>query len=246
MGIVQYGKDGTRGIVQAMTFDQEVARASFRSSLLRENDGAGANERSEWGKKHKTPDTTSLLAHQVYIDSAGIVEILFATLASFSSSNSKDDATSAPSKTHLGLRPDVPWHVFVAAVANGRRRVTVSSEREWEVTQRFFDAIRPKLRQILIEVFVHEECLDKADQACRHVIGNPAHESSYPGRVSGFNSALTLVRALQAAPLSYKAVAPVSRAHHWWVAPPAAGGVSVVDVVSGESYSPETSAIQES
>ena len=35
-GIVQYGKDGTRGIVQAMTFDQEVARASFRSSLLRE------------------------------------------------------------------------------------------------------------------------------------------------------------------------------------------------------------------
>ena len=229
-GIVQYGKDGTRGIVQKMTYDREQARRSFRSSLLN-NDV----DPSKKNTKANRADS-SLMPHQVYMDSAGLVEVLFGTLSSFTSSNSKDSADIKLKASHLGLRPDVPWHVILVAVANGRRRVTLSSEPEWEVTQRFFDAIRPHVRQILIEVFLHDECLNNADRACRHVIGDPSHESSYQGRIGGFNAALTLSRALKASPVSYAAKQPMSTSPKvGGEAPPATGGISMPTYFDGNT-----------
>ena len=183
MAIVQYGRDGRRGIVQSLTHSIEEARSAFRSSLT-----------SEGGEEHRQSE--QLPADQVYIDAAGLVEVMFGTLSNTVSSSSKDDAVVRKG-AGLGLRTHVPWHVYVLAVANGRRRVTIDSEKEEEITQRFFDIIRPVVTKCVIEIFANDECLNKADQACRHVLGDPSHESSYLGRVGGFNRALTLSNALQ-------------------------------------------------
>jgi hypothetical protein len=183
MAIVQYGRDGRRGIVQKLTHSVEEARQSFRSSLM-QNDHV-----------QKLKDEDSLPADRVYIDAAGLIEVMFGTLSNTVSSSSKDDAVIRKG-AGLGLRTQVPWHVVVLAVANGRNRVTLNSEKENEITQRFFDIIRPVVTKCIIEIFVHDECLNKADQACRTVLGDPLHESSYIDRIGGFNAALTLTNAL--------------------------------------------------
>jgi len=185
MAIVQYGRDGRRGVVQPLTHSVEEARSSFRASLLQNDKGGGEN------------GGDALPPNQVYIDAAGLVEVLFGTLSTTVASSSKDDAVVRKG-AGLGLRTHVPWHVLVLAVANGRRRVTIDSEQEDEVTQRFFDIVRPMVTKCIIEIFVHDECLNQADQACRHVLGDPRHESSYLDRVGGFNGALTLTNALAA------------------------------------------------
>ena len=183
MAIVQYGRDGRRGIVQSLTHSIEEARNSFRSSLTMEGDD-----------RHQS--TEQLPADQVYIDAAGLVEVMFGTLSNTVASSSKDDAVIRKG-AGLGLRTHVPWHIYVLAVANGRRRVTIDSEKEEEITQRFFDIVRPVVTKCVIDIFANDECMNGADKACRHVLGNPKHESSYLGRVGGFNQALTLSNALE-------------------------------------------------
>ena len=106
MAIVQYGRDGRRGIVQGLTHSVEEARSSFRSSLLQQND-----------EQYTTKQDDQLPADQVYIDAAGLVEVMFGTLSSTVAASSKDNAVVRKG-AGLGLRSHVPWHVVVLAVAN--------------------------------------------------------------------------------------------------------------------------------